>query len=328
MLLRTLFLLLALSPLTATINAGELSKTEPSITPPADVQQETEPESPAKTIPNKQEGKFTETPIHSLTDSKQTSINDISASIEELKRTIEHYENAWISKLTPALFGLLGVLSGGLISVLLHRQRISHELRERNAKYSFEIQQQLYTYRNKQLNEFYGPLLVLLTQSKELSMQLHRQLEKWDNVRYRYEVDKTSPEAKSSLFVYHSETEQDAFRLIEELPHIGVSHKEALPQVKEIIRTGIRMAKLIEEKSGLVDPKNIELSGCLGRYLAHLTALKDAYKQAKSSNSEPQRLHNAVFPREIQNLTRLDYDSLRKKIEAWEQEPSRLGATP
>ncbi|WP_170801257.1 hypothetical protein [Stutzerimonas stutzeri] len=318
-------ILLTLVLLAKAVYASDQPQAPISSKPPQPAEEALEPKHLVTLEGEAQQHNLTAAPTPSLAQSENTELKELTKSLNEIKQTIDAAERSWLTKLTPAFFGFFGVLSGGIISIILHHQRMSHELRERQAKSSFEIRQQLYTYRNKQLNEFYGPLLVLLTQSKELSMQLHSQLHKLDSSRYRV-VEETTPEAKSSLYIYDNEIQLGPFRLIEELPYIGVTHSEALPQVKEIIRTGQRMAKLIEEKSGLADPNNVALGSCLGRYLAHLTALKDAYKQANRSNSTPERIHNAVFPREIQSLTRSDYDILRERIREWEQEPARLGA--
>lgn len=317
--LRTVFILIITVAATATTYANEAPSEQPNpqATQPT---QKNEIRNQTKTIPTNFVSETTAAPEPRHPETKSLNLEDISTSIENLARTIEGYKNDWLSKTIPAIFGLLGVLSGSAISLFVHHQRISHELGERKAKFSFEIKQKIFDYRNKQLNEFYGPLLVLLTQSKELSTQLHEQLKKCNDKRYQHDTDTTLPDAKISLFINLSETRREPFRLIEELPHIGVNHKEVLPQVNVIITTGSRMAKLIEEKSGLADPKNTDLSGCLGRYLAHLSALKDAYAQAVASDSEPRRVYNAVFPREIQNLVRSDYDKLRNEIQGWEKQ--------
>jgi hypothetical protein len=63
------------------------------------------------------------------------------------------------------------------------------------------------------------------------------------------------------------------------------------------------------------------LNSCLGIYLAHLTALKDAYKQALQKNTKGLvRIHTAVFPRNIQDLVKADYEEINSQIEAWELE--------
>ncbi|MCK8663760.1 hypothetical protein M1M11_02560 [Pseudomonas azerbaijanoccidens] len=230
----------------------------------------------------------------------------------------------WYAALYPGIFALLGILTGGGISVWIQRGQRKHDTAERLKKSGFEAKLKLIEYRSKQVNEFYGPMLVLLKQSKELSTQLHAQLSKDAPDRYSFKTDPTS-KAGQSLFICQAGEPDKVFRLISELPYLGKNHSSALPRVKVIIDTGERMAKIIEEKSGLVKPSSQVLIGCLGIYLAHLTALKDAYSLTeKTKKSGPQRTHEAVFPREIEDLTRNDYDDLIGQIKEWETSVDNL----
>ncbi|MFJ4247524.1 hypothetical protein [Pseudomonas sp. NPDC089741] len=240
-------------------------------------------------------------------------LSSISTQVSALKQSF------W-ERLYPALFGVLGVAIAGVVNYLLQARQITHNESERKEKFSFDARQKLFEYRNKQNNEFYGPLLVLLAQSKELSNQLHEQLTNLDPSRYKFEDDSSSGVVKPALFIYENFSKRP-LRLIEELPYIGRHVKGLLPQVFVIIAVGDRMAALIEKSSGLANPKNSELSGCLGKYLAHLTALTDAYKQADQGSPDGSiRIHTAVFPRRIQELVKADYDEISKQIQEWESE--------
>ncbi|SDB35960.1 hypothetical protein [Pseudomonas sp. NFACC13-1] len=246
-------------------------------------------------------------------DNANEVLTSISSQISALKQSF------W-ERLYPALFGVLGVAIAGLVNYFLQARQMTHNESERKEKFSFDARQKLFEYRNKQNNEFYGPLLVLLAQSKELSNQLHEQLSKFDPSRYKFEDDSSSGVVKSTLFI-HEHASKRPLRLIEELPYLGQHVKDLLPQVFVIIAVGDRMAALIEKSSGLANPKNSELSGCLGKYLAHLTALTDAYKQAEQGNpGGPTRIHTAVFPRKIQELVKADYDEINIQIQEWESE--------
>ncbi|HBO3059427.1 TPA: hypothetical protein L4R55_005859, partial [Pseudomonas aeruginosa] len=254
--------------------------------------------------------------------------NDLAAAqllilpkIDEALEKIDTLKPSWLEKVTPGALALFGVLLGGLINRTLQKKLLEHNKEESDKKLSFDIKIKTFEYRNKQINDFYGPLLILLNQSKEQSNQLHENLIKLDRERYRYatETIKTTGEKRKSLYITTHTLPPKAFRLIEELPNLGINFKICLPQVKVIIETGERVAKLIEEKSGLCNPTNIELNSCLGRYLAHLSALKDAYKQAKHGAPPTEnRTYSAAFPREIEKLTRSDYDEIIKQIKKWE----------
>lgn len=246
-------------------------------------------------------------------DNATDDLTNISSQITALKLSF------W-ERLYPAFIAFLGVFIAGGVSYFLQARQLVHNENERKEKFSFDIRQKLFEYRSKQNNEFYGPLLVLLTQSKELSKQLHEQLVKIDSGRYQFEDEQSLGVTKSTLFI-HAGTEKRPFRLIEEMPYLGRNVRSSLPQVNVVIEVGERMATLIEKSSGLANPKNTDLSSCLGIYLAHLTALKDAYNQALQETADSSvRIHTAVFPRMIQDLVRKDYEEINRQIEAWESE--------
>lgn len=251
--------------------------------------------------------------ISQKVDNANESLMSISSQVSALKQSF------W-ERLYPALFGVVGVAIAAWVNYILQARQMTHNENERKEKFSFDARQKLFEYRNKQNNEFYGPLLVLLAQSKELSNQLHEQLSKFDPSRYKFEDDNSSGVVKPTLFI-HESPDKRPLRLIEELPYLGRHVKALLPQVFVIIAVGDRMAALIEKSSGLANPKNSELSGCLGKYLAHLIALTDAYKQAEQGSPDGStRIHTAVFPRKIQELVKADYDEINKQIQEWESE--------
>lgn len=255
-------------------------------------------------------------------------IRSISASINEISKKIDDLpKNSWLEKSTPAIFGFLGIIIGGILNFFLQKNQLNHNIKERKEKSYFETKQKIFEYKNRQINEFYAPLLVLLTQSKELSSQLYSQLIKTAPNRYQFQPEHNEAIDEKALHIVEPNQEAHTFRLIEELPYLGENHENLLPIVGIIIETGNRMARLIEEKSGLAIPYNIELNGCLGRYLAHLSALKDAYSQAKEKRKSSNiRTHSASFPREIQSLTRHDYDLICREINSWEVEATKREA--
>lgn len=251
-------------------------------------------------------------------DSLLAKLSSLSRENEEISKKIDSLKQSMIEKLYPAIFGFMGILFGGLLNFYLHRSQLSYNREERKENFSFEVKQKIFEYRNKQNNEFYGPLLILLAQSKELSSQLHDQIQKFDGIRYAYRTNITESRPKKTLHVF-TRGRAIPFRLIEELPHLGKYIQASLPQVAVIIEVGEQLSALIERSSGLANPNNLELIGCLGNYLAHLRALKDSYIQAtEPTSSEPTRLYSAVFPRQIYDLAKKDYDDINTQISEWE----------
>lgn len=251
-------------------------------------------------------------------DELNVMLNSVLENNRSTLEKLEALKQSSFEKFIPALFGLLGILAGGLINFFLHKNQLIHSKAERDEKFSFEVRQKIFEYRSKQINEFYGPLLVLLAQSKELSTQLHDQLSVFAPTRYQYRTNILEQLPKKTLYV-NNPPRPVPFRLIEELPNLGVLAGASLPQVAVIIEVGNLLSELINKTSGLANPKNLKLSSCLGTYLAHLSALKDAYAQAKSPERYSfVRRYTAVFPREIYTLAKADYDAINEEIAAWE----------
>jgi len=273
--------------------------------------------------PAVQEKSVASYPTYIVEQSKQIAALDdqvrgLISSVSSLSGNVVSLKQSTLDRLWPAIFGFLGIVVGGIINYVLHRRQLTHNENERKEKFSFEIKQGVFEFRGRQNNEFYGPLLVLLAQSKELSMQLHRQLANHDPKRYVFEPEPGKVPEKPTLQVL-SANDKQPFRLIEEMPRIGSKLRDLLPQVQVIIDVGVRMATLIEKSSGLAVPTNLKLHECLGLYLAHLAALQDAYNQVKQAGAgKPVRLHTAVFPRDLQGLVKQDYEDINRQIKEWE----------
>jgi hypothetical protein len=102
----------------------------------------------------------------------------------------------------------------------------------------------------------------------------------------------------------------------------------------EIVATGERMVKIIDEKAGYIRPDQNDLPEVFGRYLAHYSVLKKLYDHVKSGSEHsprdtddawstvPQRppiavIEAAVFPREIDGLVTAGFIAIREELNAW-----------
>jgi hypothetical protein len=56
---------------------------------------------------------------------------------------------------------------------------------------------------------------------------------------------------------------------------------------------------------------------CFAEYLSHRLALNDAYEQTLLPEENHARLHNAVYPRNLEELVRGDYEKIVAEISEW-----------
>ncbi|NWA32030.1 hypothetical protein HX817_10825 [Pseudomonas sp. C6002] len=240
-------------------------------------------------------------------------MKQVDAKLEKLTSKLD--ENS-IKPYIPLYAALAISLIGALVTIFTQSRLFSHNAESQNKKSGYDAKSKLLEYRYKQINDFYGPLLVLIKQSYNLSRQLHELLIA-DNAQIYYYFNDPQNNNKASLYTRQSDPKGAPFRLISSLPYLRKNHASCLPYVKLILDTGSRIATLIEDKSGFADPSNEPLMLCFAEYLSHRLALNDAYEQALLPEENHARLHNAVYPRKLEELVRGDYEKIVGEISEW-----------
>ncbi|WP_434721118.1 hypothetical protein ACOZ4J_27245 [Pseudomonas syringae pv. actinidiae] len=249
----------------------------------------------------------------SLESEVSNEMKQVNAKLEKLNSNLQ--ENS-IKPYVPLLAALAISVIGALVTIFSQSRLFTHNAESQAKKSGYDAKSKLLEYRYKQINDFYGPLLVLIKQSYNLSRQLHELLIADNPVAYYYFED-PQRNNRSSLYTKHSDPNGVPFRLISSLPHLGKNNANCLPYVKLILDTGSRMAKLIEEKYGFADPSNEPLMLCFAEYLSHRLALNDAYEQALLPDETHVRIHNAVYPWRLEELVRGDYEKIVAEISEW-----------
>lgn len=240
-------------------------------------------------------------------------MKQVNAKLEKLNYSLQ--ENS-IKPYVPLLAALAISVIGALVTIFTQSRLFTHNAESQAKKSGYDAKSKLLEYRYKQINDFYGPLLILIKQSYNLSRQLHELLIADNPLAYYYFKD-PQRNNRSSLYTRHSDPNGAPFRLISSLPHLGKNNANCLPYVKLILDTGSRMADLIEEKSGFADPSNEPLMLCFAEYLSHRLALNDAYEQALLPEETHARVHNAVYPWRLEELVRSDYEKIVAEISEW-----------
>lgn len=240
-------------------------------------------------------------------------MKQVDAKLEKLTSKLD--ENS-IKPYIPLYAALAISLIGALVTIFTQSRLFTHNAESQNKKSGYDAKSKLLEYRYKQINDFYGPLLVLIKQSYNLSRQLYELLIA-DNSQIYYYLKDPQKNNRPSLYTRQSDPNGAPFRLISSLPYLRKNHANCLPYVKLILDTGSRIAKLIEDKSGFADPSNEPLMLCFAEYLSHRLALNDAYEQTLLPEENHARLHNAVYPRNLEELVRGDYEKIVAEISEW-----------
>lgn len=262
------------------------------------------------------------TVLSSKTESKKTSFVEPNASEEikqigvKLEKLISKADENSIKAYVPLLAALAISIIGAAVTIYTQSRLFKHNAESQNKKSGYDAKSKLLEYRYKQINDFYGPLLVLIKQSYNLSRQLYELLIA-DNPQIYYYYQDPQRNNRSSLYTRQPDPIGVPFRLISSLPYLGKKNPNCLPYVKLILDTGSRIAELIEEKSGFADPSNEPLMLCFAEYLSHRLALNDAYEQALLPEEAHARVHNAVYPWKLEELVRGDYERIVVEISEW-----------
>ena len=245
-----------------------------------------------------------------------------------IKSDIETVRPAWWERLVPAGIGFAGVFVGGLLgwfqqgrqlklSAQLQQEQLREYERTSRAKAAYESLSKVIEYQTKQLNEFYSPLRLMLLRSGGVRRQLTDQLQAKAPERFNYV---TETDGRDHLFVIEPDGTPKRFRLIEHMHELVTSHVEFMPLVQEILNIGIAMSELVNAKGGMAIATSDRLTVLLGRYLAHLSILRDVATKAVDAPELLDKLrYNLAYPVELDGALDEDMATLTSQIEAWKE---------
>jgi hypothetical protein len=245
-----------------------------------------------------------------------------------IKSDIETVRPAWWERLVPAGIGFAGVFVGGLLgwfqqgrqlklSAQLQQEQLHEYERIGRAKAGYESLSKVIEYQTKQLNEFYSPLRLMLLRSGGVRRQLTDQLQAKAPKRFNYV---TEADGRDHLFAIEPDGTPKRFRLIEHMHELVTSHVEFMPLVQEILNIGIAMSELVNAKGGMAITTSDRLTVLLGRYLAHLSILRDVATKAVDAPGLLDKLrYNLAYPVELDGALDEDMATLTSQIEAWKE---------
>lgn len=259
---------------------------------------------------------------------------------------------------TPLKFSLVGTLGGvilgGIVTILVQRKILANQLKlaqdaATNAKLladakakqdrelaqdraTLEVRAAIVQWRLKQLSELYGPLYALLRQSHTLYRHMNNVLATGDPAKFRLQKGSEGDDFDRQVFEINVEGKWTRFRTVMHLALVYGQGHAIEDYFNEVVATGARMAKVIQEKAGLVRPEQSDLVVVFGRYLAHYSVLervhahlKTWYDAAVTSGQKPTTAApalmnvdvSAVFPSEIQKLVDAGFDDISAELSQW-----------
>lgn len=251
---------------------------------------------------------------------------ELSAQLRSIDQKLT---DNWLKTYSPFLAAIILSVISAFLTLYVQSKQLKHNEQSQDRKSGFEAMSKMLEYRHKQANEFYGPLLVLIRQSYNLSRQLYGLLLNEAPSSFYYFTDPTR-DGRKSLYI-RSKNGDRPFKLISDINLLAGQHQNCLPYVKLILDTGEKISDLIEQKSGFADPANESLMACFAEYLAHRLALADAYNQATTpGKATPARLHDAAYPWKLEQLVSSDYRTITAEITNWPTTINQLinGKTP
>ena len=267
-----------------------------------------------------------------------TSEEDLRAAWIALLQKLAQQKSDSSSGFGPAFAALIGgLISAAVTWITLYfngrreKERLEQERAENEADRSATASQQadaarveaqlnyaskFLDHRIKQLELFFAPLHAHLQQSAGVYQKLKLQLLQ-DPVHYR-EVPATQPESPPTfeICVPNSQTWAD-FRLLDRMPALK-GDLQAGPLIKEIIRIGEAMTKIIAEHGAYAASENIP-SEVFGRYLAHFAILKSIYEDPRTDAFRPGEHAYGYYPRELNNEVKKGYEAALERLKKYEQ---------
>lgn len=233
-------------------------------------------------------------------------------------------ERADNDRTRTSVFALLTVLASGILSiiggiwvqsfVMRHQREINKEQAQAEVSNSY-VEWQL-----KQLSELYGPLRALLGQSNAMYRQMNRALEAAapDVFRLKQEV---GADFDNEVFEIFQNGQWTRFRTVKHLGDVYGKNYGVEPYFDDVVDVGARMASLIRDKAGYVQPNDKGLIEVMGSYLAHYAVLSRLHKRAK--DGAPLQINiadeKATFPISIQELVTEGFVNINNEVLNWKR---------
>ena len=260
-------------------------------------------------------------------------VHDINGQLGSIRQNIEGLSKTASDKWLTGLMGLLGVLAGagitGCFGVILQRWRLKAESDADDRRAKREVQRaerdfglaslaELQAFRARQLNEFYGPFRVLLSQIRVLRDEFDQRLmASWkpgNDTRLSFK----GAGRRRRLVIERPNEPARGFRLIDEMAFVHKEYPDLISTVGEIVSTGGLLVDHLHKNGGLLDPRSIWLGQHIAIYLAHQRVLKEIYERVKKDQSTSWiGNYSTIYPRALDLLIERDYGRLHRSQSRW-----------
>lgn len=271
---------------------------------------------------------------HPVTDATLNTVaHDLNGQLSTIRQSIDDLSKTTGDKWLSALMGFLGVLAGagitGGFGVMLQRWRLNaekdaddrkakRERRQAERDFGLAALADLQAFRARQLNEFYGPFRVLLSQIRilrdEFDQRLVASLKPGSEIR----LELQGIGRRRHLVIERPDTPTRGFRLIDEMAFIQKEYPDLMSTVGEIVSTGDLLANHLHKNGGLLDPRSIWLGKHIAVYLAHQRVLKEIFERVKKDqDARWVANYSTVYPRTLDLLIERDYRRLYRSQSRW-----------
>jgi hypothetical protein len=207
----------------------------------------------------------------------------------------------------------------------LARERLRFEGDLASRKAALEAAQSLVELRVHHMEELYGPLRALLTQSKGVYDQLCLHLMNLNDGRYRWIVENDISKVRSFQFL-DAGGKWKTFRLLEHMPELYGEEVNAVPLISEVISIGEEIVKVIRERAGRVLPVQRLLTTTFGEYLSHFVVLREMHltMMDKTRRENPRHYQVGFYPRRFNALVESGFDLIANELAHWEGRLHRI----
>jgi hypothetical protein len=177
----------------------------------------------------------------------------------------------------------------------------------------FKHAEQMMEFKQKQIQEFYGPLYAALRQSRSLYDKLLDQLVYDDSAQYQRTPNATGDDYR--LQVLDKAGQWKDFRLVDQLPALK-SNPRAMALVDAIIGLGKNMCEIIATRAGYAAEDSVDL---LGLYTAHHAILTAIRNGPETEAFQPGRHKVGAFPYGLDKVIGDKYHELSNAIDQYGQ---------
>lgn len=240
------------------------------------------------------------------------------ADLENIQKKVEALQSAWWKTILQTIVGgLVGGILAAASAWVLQRAKLKHDQAVAREQTELTVAKSIVDWRLQQLEHLYGPLHILLGQSKGLYRQMNALLLERDSLSYRFEPDEASSDGQT--FYAKVDSGWEPFRLVKQFPKVYKQDKGVDYLIDQMISTGTRIVSVTETNAGLALPQQDGLADAFAAYLAHFSILRQVHDSIRAGIEVPPIMSEAAFPRHLPVLIAEGRRILAGALNDWEK---------